>query len=1164
MANEVKVKATLDERGVTSGVRRLKLSLDEVKRADEGLGWKGVKDGEGAARSLGSSLGAAKGAALALAAGGVAVLAGSLGSLAGQVVEVGQGFEASMSKVAALSGATGGELAQLEAKARELGATTTFSASQAADALGYMALAGWDTQQMLEGVGSVLTLAQAGEMDLAAASDLVTDYLSAFNMEASDTARMVDVLAYAQANANTTVEGLGQAFKNCAANCNAAGMDVETTSAAIAMMANQGLKGSEAGTALNAVMRDMTARMQDGAIAVGEASVEVMDAQGNYRDFADILADVEPATRGMGAAEKAAPLQATFTADSIKGLNLLLNAGAGELVGFREELYACAGTAEATAKTMTDNLGGDMAALASAAEELALKLYEGVQGPLRSLAQMATNVAIPAVTALVENFGTVAPALAGAAAGIALVANRSRLLGVARDAHLALKGAVDAASASYGRVTKHVSLAGTQYYRYNAATKQMTVLTTASSAAMRAQAAAAKGNAVAARAYATAANVQVAAVKAQAVAMKAGAVAARALGTALKSIAPVAILSVAATAFSALADSISRSREEARQHEQATRGLEAAATGMAGAVGQEADAFAGLAEAASAASLDELREAHASLADSIVAASSQANASASLLQQYGDAIGELAGRADLSEPEVAKLKMAVQGLNDATGGSYSVSQDAAGAYQVMADGAVVAKDAINELVEAQRLQIQMEAKKASYAQAYAQLEQDSAAYADSLANVASKQEALNARVAELKASGMERYWVDQAGNVHDWAAAEQQALDQATGDMEGYKGLVDSAQSSVNRLEEAQVLLTMAQAEGASELTRAIASNQQWQAAIQSCGVSLVDFTAQLGEMGFTASDLAAIMQEQGVAGIQGMAMAYQGGTEELAAWCAENGVRIPEAMAAGMAAGKPATDAASADAAAGVQGNLDGIDGYGPGSEAMGGVGAGIADGAPGAAGQAQGAASQVAAPLEALPSQASTWGAHLISNFTAGMTGMRDSAARAAAGIANRIAASLRFSVPKAGPFSGAEKGGETSGRHLVENFARGMEGASPLLEQASDRAASAVEGRFAGLGKAACSALDAAIAPATAKGIAWRATGGVYNGMSALGLTGPGDVRLSVAMPAGASAAAAKGGSTVVDQTINFNQPVRTPYDVERMMRRYATYGLAGARR
>ena len=302
-----------------------------------------------------------------------------------------------MSKVSALSGATGDDLATLEAKARELGASTTFSASQAADALGYMALAGWDTEQMLAGVGSVLTLAQAGEMELAAASDLVTDYLSAFNMEASETARMVDVLAYAQANANTTVEGLGMAFKNCAANANAAGMDVETTSAAISMMANQGLKGSEAGTALNAVLRDMTAKMEDGAIAIGEQSVAVMDAEGNYRDFTDILADVQAATNGMGDAEKAAALQSTFTADSIKGLNLMLNAGADEMVGFRDELYGCAGAAEETAATMTDNLGGDLAAMNSAFEELSLKIYDGLQEPLRSAVKFITGTVVPGI-----------------------------------------------------------------------------------------------------------------------------------------------------------------------------------------------------------------------------------------------------------------------------------------------------------------------------------------------------------------------------------------------------------------------------------------------------------------------------------------------------------------------------------------------------------------------------------------------------------------------------------------------------------------------------------------------------------------------------------------------------------------------------------------------
>ncbi|MCI2242923.1 phage tail tape measure protein [Adlercreutzia faecimuris] len=397
MANTVTIDAKLNEKGVVSGAKKITVSLEDIKKADGSLNWQGVKDGESAAKKSGDGFTVLKGILANLATAGIAVTAGAVKDFCSEVVEIGQTFETSMSKVSALSGATGDDLATLEAKARELGASTTFSASQAADALGYMALAGWDTEQMLAGVGSVLTLAQAGEMELAAASDLVTDYLSAFNMEASETARMVDVLAYAQANANTTVEGLGMAFKNCAANANAAGMDVETTSAAISMMANQGLKGSEAGTALNAVLRDMTAKMEDGAIAIGEQSVAVMDAEGNYRDFTDILADVQEATNGMGDAEKAAALQSTFTADSIKGLNLLLNAGADEMVGFRDELYGCAGAAEETAATMTDNLGGDLAAMNSAFEELSLKIYDGLQEPLRSAVQFITGTVVPGI-----------------------------------------------------------------------------------------------------------------------------------------------------------------------------------------------------------------------------------------------------------------------------------------------------------------------------------------------------------------------------------------------------------------------------------------------------------------------------------------------------------------------------------------------------------------------------------------------------------------------------------------------------------------------------------------------------------------------------------------------------------------------------------------------
>lgn len=380
MANTVTIQVKLDDNGVVQGIAKVKSELGGIGTASEQASQKGQ-----------AGFTVLKGVLANLATEGIMLCVNALKEFASDSINTGMEFETSMSKVQALSGASADQLGALESKARELGASTTFSASEAADALGYMALAGWDTEEMLQGVGSVLTLAQAGEMDLAAASDLVTDYLSAFNMTADETGRLVDVLAYAQGNANTTTEGLGMAFKNCAANANAAGLDVETTTAAISMMANQGLKGAEAGTALNAVMRDMTAKMEDGCIIIGDTAVAVMDAQGNYRDFVDILADVEAATDGMGDAEKAAALQTTFTADSIKGLNLLLNAGSDETAKFREELYNCAGTAEETAATMTDNLAGDVAGLQSALSELQLTLYDGVSPALRTLAQTATE-----------------------------------------------------------------------------------------------------------------------------------------------------------------------------------------------------------------------------------------------------------------------------------------------------------------------------------------------------------------------------------------------------------------------------------------------------------------------------------------------------------------------------------------------------------------------------------------------------------------------------------------------------------------------------------------------------------------------------------------------------------------------------------------------------
>ncbi len=319
-----------------------------------------------------------------LAANAISSVIGKMRDMVAQTIEVGKTFDKSMSNVAALSGASADEIDLLRETAKKFGSETQFSASEAADALGYMALAGWDANTSASALGGVLDLAAASGMDLASASDMVTDYMSAFNIEAEKSSYFADVLAYAQAHANTTAEGLGEAFKNCAANLNAAGQDFETTTSLLSMMANQGLKGSEAGTALTAVMRDMTSKMKDGAIAIGNTTVQVMDANGNYRDLTDILADVEKATQGMGDAQKATALQSTFTSDSIKGLNLILNAGVSNAADFENGLRNATGSASDMATVMNDNLNGDMTELSSQLEGVQIALYEKFEPALRA------------------------------------------------------------------------------------------------------------------------------------------------------------------------------------------------------------------------------------------------------------------------------------------------------------------------------------------------------------------------------------------------------------------------------------------------------------------------------------------------------------------------------------------------------------------------------------------------------------------------------------------------------------------------------------------------------------------------------------------------------------------------------------------------------------
>ena len=345
----------------------------------------------GVAGALGSIGAAAETAGRALTLGVTAPLM----TAAGAAIQTGMQFDASMSNVYGLMSSLNLSQAQMDAlrdTAREMGATTKFSASEAADAMGYMALAGWDDAQVIAGIPGVLNLAAAANMDLAKASDIVTDTMTPFGMAAERAGEAADVFAYAQANSNTTVEALGEAMKYAAPTADAFGMTLQDTAAAMGVLANAGIKGSQGGTTLNAMLRDMKNNAKNGAIAIGKTKVALTNADGSYRSYAAIIRDIDKATSSMTASQRDAALGAIFGDESLKGILATLKQGPDALDAMTEGMYACGGAAEDMAATMGDNLKGDLAILESGAQDMAIALSDWLVPAARGVVQGITDI----------------------------------------------------------------------------------------------------------------------------------------------------------------------------------------------------------------------------------------------------------------------------------------------------------------------------------------------------------------------------------------------------------------------------------------------------------------------------------------------------------------------------------------------------------------------------------------------------------------------------------------------------------------------------------------------------------------------------------------------------------------------------------------------------
>lgn len=329
---------------------------------------------------------------------GVAVMATTLAGVttaitagATAAVTVGSGFKSAMSKVSAISGAAGDELQSLTDKAKEMGATTKFSASESAEALQYMAMAGWDTSSMLDGIGGIMNLAAADGLDLATTSDIVTDALTAFGLKASDSTHFADVLAKASSSANTNVSMLGESFKYVAPLAGTMGYSVEDMSVALGLMANASIKGSQAGTSLKTALANLASPTQQMQDVMDKYKISLTDTNGETKPFIEVIKELREKFSGLSESEQTAAASTLFGKEAMSGMLAIINASDSDFTNLVDNINNADGAAQSMSDTMQNNLQGQLTILKSGLEGLGIEIYEQMSEPLTGAAIEAQN-----------------------------------------------------------------------------------------------------------------------------------------------------------------------------------------------------------------------------------------------------------------------------------------------------------------------------------------------------------------------------------------------------------------------------------------------------------------------------------------------------------------------------------------------------------------------------------------------------------------------------------------------------------------------------------------------------------------------------------------------------------------------------------------------------
>ena len=301
-------------------------------------------------------------------------------------------FESAMSKVSAISGATGSDLDALNQKAQEMGAKTKFSATESAEAFTYMAMAGWKTEDMLQGIDGIMALAAADGLDLATTSDIVTDALTAFGLSADDSGHFADVLAAAASNANTNVSLLGESFKYAAPVAGALGYSAEDTAIALGLMANAGIKGSQGGTALRSSLSRLIKPTDDAAALMEQYGLSMTNADGSMKSLGEVMEMLRAKMGGLSEAEQAQAAATLFGQEAMSGMLAVINASDSDYEKLTSAIYGADGAAQQMADTMLDNLSGQLTLLKSALEGLAIQFGEILMPYIKQFVQWLQNL----------------------------------------------------------------------------------------------------------------------------------------------------------------------------------------------------------------------------------------------------------------------------------------------------------------------------------------------------------------------------------------------------------------------------------------------------------------------------------------------------------------------------------------------------------------------------------------------------------------------------------------------------------------------------------------------------------------------------------------------------------------------------------------------------